>query len=61
MLSSMLVLRAFFICVQASENIEDIRGVGVLRLLLQPWQAREIAVVFTPPEHKPTTTVLIIR
>lgn len=34
---------------------------GVLRLLLQPWESREVAVVFTPSEHKPTTTILIIR
>lgn len=50
-----------FVCVQASESVEDIKGDGVLRLLLQPWEAREVAVVFTPSEHKPTTTILIIR
>lgn len=36
-------------------------GEGVLRLLLQPWESREVAVVFTPSEHKPTTTILLIR
>lgn len=36
-------------------------GEGVLRLLLQPWESREVAVVFTPSDHKPTTTILIIR
>ncbi|KAM3864937.1 transmembrane protein 131-like [Diretmus argenteus] len=41
---------------KAGDNVE-----GVVRLLLQPWEAREVAVVFTPSEHKPTTTVLIIR
>ncbi|XP_026215381.1 transmembrane protein 131-like isoform X2 [Anabas testudineus] len=46
---------------KASESVEDIKGDGVLRLLLQPWEAREVAVVFTPSEHKPTTTILIIR
>ncbi|XP_070772139.1 transmembrane protein 131-like [Enoplosus armatus] len=46
---------------KAGENVEDITGEGVLRLLLQPWEAREVAVVFTPSEHKPTTTILIIR
>lgn len=53
----------FFLCigVQAGENEEDITGEGVLRLLLQPWEAREVAVVFTPTDHKPTTTILIIR
>ncbi|XP_047433847.1 transmembrane protein 131-like isoform X2 [Mugil cephalus] len=43
------------------ENMKRIRGDGVVRLLLQPWESREVAVVFTPSEHKPTTTVLIIR
>lgn len=51
----------FSVCVQAGENVEDITGGGVLRLLLQPWEAREVAVVFTPSDHKPTTTILIIR
>ncbi|XP_035516079.1 transmembrane protein 131-like isoform X2 [Morone saxatilis] len=46
---------------KAGEKVEDITGDGVLRLLLQPWEAREVAVVFTPSEHKPTTTILIIR
>ncbi|XP_028263322.1 transmembrane protein 131-like isoform X2 [Parambassis ranga] len=46
---------------KASESMEDITGNGVLRLLLQPWESREVAVVFTPTEHKPTTTILIIR
>lgn len=46
---------------QAGENEEDMMGEGVLRLLLQPWETREVAVVFTPSDHKPTTTLLIIR
>nr|XP_019956839.1 PREDICTED: transmembrane protein 131-like isoform X2 [Paralichthys olivaceus] len=46
---------------KASENMETMSREGVLRLLLQPWEAREVAVVFTPSEHKPTTTILIIR
>ncbi|XP_061130168.1 transmembrane protein 131-like isoform X3 [Syngnathus typhle] len=45
----------------ASEDAKTPRGDGVLRLLLQPWESREVAVVFTPSEHKPTTTILIIR
>lgn len=48
-------------CVQEGENEEDITGGGVLRLLLQPWEAREVAVAFTASDHKPTTTILIIR
>lgn len=46
---------------QAGESEEDLTGKGVLRLLLQPWESREVAVVFTPSDHKPTTTILIIR
>ncbi|XP_042280375.1 transmembrane protein 131-like isoform X2 [Thunnus maccoyii] len=46
---------------KAGENVEEMTREGVLRLLLQPWEAREVAVVFTPSEHKPTTTILIIR
>ncbi|XP_056136082.1 transmembrane protein 131-like isoform X2 [Lampris incognitus] len=46
---------------KAGENVEVDRGQGVLRLLLQPWETREVAVVFTPSDHKPTTTILIIR
>ncbi|XP_032391772.1 transmembrane protein 131-like isoform X2 [Etheostoma spectabile] len=46
---------------KGGENVEDITGEGVLRLLLQPWEAREVAVAFTPSEHTPITTILIIR
>ncbi|XP_029985600.1 transmembrane protein 131-like isoform X2 [Sphaeramia orbicularis] len=46
---------------KSGDRVEDLTGEGVLRLLLQPWEAREVAVVFTPSEHKPTTTILIIR
>ncbi|XP_026158393.1 transmembrane protein 131-like isoform X2 [Mastacembelus armatus] len=45
---------------KAGEN-QDIKGERVLRLLLQPWETREVAVVFTPSEHKSITTILIIR
>jgi len=50
----------FCVSAQAGEHI-DMKGEGVLRLLLQPWESREVSVVFTPSEHKPTTTILIIR
>ncbi|KAM8878439.1 transmembrane protein 131-like isoform 2-T2 [Spinachia spinachia] len=46
---------------KAGGNVKAITGQAVLRLLLQPWEAREVAVVFTPSEHKPTTTILVIR
>ncbi|CAL1601009.1 unnamed protein product [Knipowitschia caucasica] len=42
-------------------NVRGLSGESVLRLLLQPWESREVAVVYTPSEHKPTTTILIIR
>ena len=48
------------VCKQEGEN-EQKTGEGVLRLLLQPLETREVAVVFTPSDHKPTTTILIIR
>ncbi|XP_062333261.1 transmembrane protein 131-like isoform X1 [Osmerus eperlanus] len=46
---------------KAGEGAGGVRGEGVLRLLLQPWETREVGVVFTPSEHKPTTTILLIR
>lgn len=65
-LPTLLSLQTFLplflcVCVQVGEDVGDITGEGVLRLLLQPWEAREVAVVFTPSEHKPTTTILLIR
>ncbi|XP_015232839.1 PREDICTED: transmembrane protein 131-like [Cyprinodon variegatus] len=45
----------------AGESEADVTGEGVLRLLLQPWETREVVVAFRPTEHKPTTTILIIR
>ncbi|XP_017264107.1 transmembrane protein 131-like isoform X2 [Kryptolebias marmoratus] len=46
---------------KAGESAAVLTGEGVLRLLLQPWESREVAVAFTPSEHKPITTILIIR
>ncbi|XP_074549951.1 transmembrane protein 131-like isoform X2 [Halichoeres trimaculatus] len=46
---------------KGDETVEDLTGEGFVRLLLQPWEAREVAVVFTPSEHKPSSTILIIR
>ncbi|XP_012729310.2 LOW QUALITY PROTEIN: transmembrane protein 131-like [Fundulus heteroclitus] len=43
------------------ESVAGVTGAGVLRLLLHPWETREVAVAFTPSEHKPTTTILVIR
>ncbi|KAG9344072.1 hypothetical protein JZ751_012552 [Albula glossodonta] len=34
---------------------------GAVRLLLQPWESREISVGFTPAEHKPVTSIILIR
>ncbi|KAJ3615193.1 hypothetical protein NHX12_018761, partial [Muraenolepis orangiensis] len=33
----------------------------LLQRIPKPWESREVAVVFTPSEHKPTTTILVIR
>lgn len=60
-LLDILFIFLIYIFEQAGENEEDVMGEGVLRLLLQPWETREVAVVFTPSDHKPTTTILIIR
>lgn len=62
-LASLTFFPLFFLCIclQEGENEEDIMGEGVLHLLLQPWETRDVAVVFTPSDHKPTTTILIIR
>lgn len=46
---------------KSGESVQKLKRAGVLRLLLQPWESKEVAVVFTPSEHKPTTTILIIR
>nr|XP_043883962.1 transmembrane protein 131-like isoform X2 [Solea senegalensis] len=46
---------------KVGEGVDGVIREGVLRLLLQPWESREVAVVFSPSEHKPTTTILIIR
>ncbi|KAM9314140.1 LOW QUALITY PROTEIN: transmembrane protein 131-like [Pholidichthys leucotaenia] len=46
---------------KAGKIVEPVTGEGILHLLLQPWESREVAVVFTPSEHKPTTTILIVR
>ncbi|KAL1023493.1 hypothetical protein UPYG_G00041460 [Umbra pygmaea] len=45
---------------QPKEGVSS-KGAGVLRVVLQPWESRDVAVVFTPSEHKHTTTILLIR
>ncbi|XP_072320165.1 transmembrane protein 131-like isoform X2 [Eucyclogobius newberryi] len=46
---------------KAVDSMRAPSGEGLLRLLLQPWESREVAVVYTPSEHKPTSTILLIR
>ncbi|XP_062865266.1 transmembrane protein 131-like [Trichomycterus rosablanca] len=37
------------------------RGSSVQRILLQPWESRSVSVAYTPSQHKPVTSVLLIR
>ncbi|XP_035282207.1 transmembrane protein 131-like isoform X1 [Anguilla anguilla] len=37
------------------------RGPGSVRVHLGPWESREIRVLFTPAEHKPVTSLILIR
>ncbi|XP_073720550.1 transmembrane protein 131-like isoform X1 [Misgurnus anguillicaudatus] len=44
----------------AANHKEGERG-SVLRFLLQPWESRTVFVAFQPTEHKPVTSLLLIR
>ncbi|XP_057187080.1 transmembrane protein 131-like isoform X2 [Triplophysa rosa] len=44
----------------AGNHKESERG-SVLRFLLQPWESRTVSVAFRPTEHKPVTSLLLIR
>lgn len=44
----------------AGNRKESERG-SVLRFLLQPWESRTVSVAFRPTEHKPVTSLLLIR
>ncbi|KAF7686899.1 hypothetical protein HF521_015292 [Silurus meridionalis] len=37
------------------------RGGSVRRIILQPWETRSVSVAYTPTEHKPVTSLLLIR
>ncbi|KAG7314166.1 hypothetical protein KOW79_022662 [Hemibagrus wyckioides] len=34
---------------------------SVQRIVLQPWETRSVSVAYTPTEHKPVTSILLIR
>ncbi|XP_048053175.1 transmembrane protein 131-like isoform X1 [Megalobrama amblycephala] len=44
----------------AANHKESERG-SVLRFLLQPWESRTVSVAYQPTEHKPVTSLLLIR
>ncbi|XP_066574073.1 transmembrane protein 131-like isoform X2 [Amia ocellicauda] len=46
---------------QDPRTLKASRGSRVLQLRLQPWEVREVGVVFTPSEHKPLTSIILIR
>ncbi|XP_028833905.1 transmembrane protein 131-like [Denticeps clupeoides] len=46
---------------KVSERLIGNSGGRSLRFLLQSWESKTIAVVYTPTEHKPVTTLLLIR
>ncbi|XP_076872623.1 transmembrane protein 131-like isoform X2 [Brachyhypopomus gauderio] len=46
----------------AADRKERQRGGGrVQRVVLQPWEWKSVSVAYTPTEHKPVTSVLLIR
>ncbi|XP_051560942.1 transmembrane protein 131-like isoform X1 [Myxocyprinus asiaticus] len=44
----------------AADHKESERG-GVLRFLLHPWESKTVSVAYRPTEHKPVTSLLLIR
>lgn len=50
-----LVIVYSYFCQQESE-----RG-SILRFLIQPWESRTVSVAYQPTEHKPVTSLLLIR
>ncbi|KAJ8382693.1 hypothetical protein SKAU_G00034710 [Synaphobranchus kaupii] len=39
----------------------EMKGPGSVRVHLRPWESREISVLFSPAEHKPVTSLILIR
>ncbi|XP_017316559.1 transmembrane protein 131-like isoform X2 [Ictalurus punctatus] len=37
------------------------RSGRVQRIVLQPWETRSVSVAYTPTEHKPVTSILLVR
>ncbi|XP_036407432.1 transmembrane protein 131-like isoform X2 [Megalops cyprinoides] len=44
-----------------SQAGRTLKGSGAVRLHLRPWESREIGVLFTPAEHKPVTSIILLR
>ncbi|XP_039549868.1 transmembrane protein 131-like isoform X5 [Pimephales promelas] len=42
-------------------NHKDSERGSILRFLLQPWESRTVSVAYQPTEHKPVTSLLLIR
>ncbi|KAM9449921.1 transmembrane protein 131-like isoform 3-T3 [Clarias gariepinus] len=40
---------------------EGQRSSSVQRMVLQPWETRSVSVAYTPSEHKPVTSIFLIR
>ncbi|KAF5902206.1 transmembrane protein, partial [Clarias magur] len=40
---------------------EGQRSGSVRRMVLQPWETRSVSVAYTPSEHKPVTSIFLIR
>ncbi|TRY93466.1 hypothetical protein DNTS_010260 [Danionella cerebrum] len=44
----------------ADNRLDSVRG-SMLRFDLQPWESRTISVAYQPEEHKPVTSLLLLR
>lgn len=45
----------------STANHKETKRGTVLRFLLQPWESRMVSVAYQPTEHKPVTSLLLIR
>ncbi|XP_041075464.1 transmembrane protein 131-like isoform X2 [Polyodon spathula] len=44
-----------------TSDIKSMAGERVQQIHLQPWETKEIGVIFTPAEHKTVTSIILIR
>lgn len=47
-------------CLYVQSREVQRRG-GVQRIMLQPWETRSVSVAYTASEHKPVTSILLLR